>query len=191
MSDKGQNYEREKCKQLSLWTSGGKFDAWFWRASQSGGRATSRWKKGETTTGHCGDICSTCPESAWVTKLFTIECKKGYGDDGNPFNVIDRLVTAKHGREKTFHAFVIQAEAAMHRADSAYWMLIYRRPQKRDMIYLPIAFWFQSKSKITNFTPAVRLDFWNGKDEMSVGGVLFDDFLKFFTPHSLKRLLRA
>lgn len=54
---KGQDLERSISRQLSLWWSNGEADDWFWRASQSGGRATQRAKKGMRTLNSAGDLC--------------------------------------------------------------------------------------------------------------------------------------
>src|SRR5262245_2386383 len=48
---KGSKFERDLCRQLSLWWSDGKRDDVFWRASQSGGRAKFRGRRGLQTHG--------------------------------------------------------------------------------------------------------------------------------------------
>ena len=58
---KGSVFEREICKELSLWITSGERDDIFWRTAGSGGRATMRKKSGKTTANQEGDVCATDP----------------------------------------------------------------------------------------------------------------------------------
>lgn len=75
---KGSEWERKFCKELSLWWTDQKKDDVFWRTSQSGGRATSRHREGKRTEGQYGDITYTQPEGKPLIDLFCFELKKGY-----------------------------------------------------------------------------------------------------------------
>lgn len=68
---KGSGFERELCKQLSIWVSGGAQKDLFWRSAMSGGRATVA--RGEVR--QAGDVCSVAPEGHSLTDLFYIEAK--------------------------------------------------------------------------------------------------------------------
>jgi len=72
---KGQQFERDVCKQLSLWVSKGKSKNLFWRSAQSGGRATTLRKKGEDLSVHAGDIAAIDPAGEQFCKTFFVECK--------------------------------------------------------------------------------------------------------------------
>lgn len=72
---KGQQFEREVCKQLSLWVSGGMSNNLFWRSAQSGGRATTLRKQGEDLSVHAGDIAAIDPAGERFCKTFFVECK--------------------------------------------------------------------------------------------------------------------
>lgn len=72
---KGNSFERQISKDLSLWWSDGEKDDLFWRTQNSGGRFTIRMKDGLQTTGQSSDITSTNSESELFTKKFSIECK--------------------------------------------------------------------------------------------------------------------
>jgi len=72
---KGNGFEREISKKLSLWWSDGDDDALFWRTQNSGGRYTVRKKVGLQTDGQAGDIASTSPLSKPFTDAFVVELK--------------------------------------------------------------------------------------------------------------------
>jgi len=73
---KGNNYEREISKNLSLWISNNKSDDLFWRSQGSGGRHTVRYKKNLTLEGQSGDIASTHSGiSEDFLKIFCVEVK--------------------------------------------------------------------------------------------------------------------
>lgn len=74
---KGAGFERQVCKHLSRWASGGHREDVFWRSASSGGRATNKRKRGEahTAAAQAGDIVATSDEGMSFTKRFFIECK--------------------------------------------------------------------------------------------------------------------
>lgn len=71
---KGSAFEREICKRLSMWVSGGKKTDLFWRSAMSGGRATVARKSGKVVR-QAGDICATTPEGHVLTDAWYLECK--------------------------------------------------------------------------------------------------------------------
>lgn len=79
---KGGRFERDICKQLSLWYSKAMFkeerDDLFWRTAGSGARATTRMKENKKTTNSCGDICSLDERSSKLTKNYFFELKRGF-----------------------------------------------------------------------------------------------------------------
>jgi len=72
---KGGAFERQVCKDLSLWVSHGEREDCFWRSAMSGGRSTVARKKGEYLQASAGDVTATDPLGAVLTKYFFIECK--------------------------------------------------------------------------------------------------------------------
>jgi hypothetical protein len=76
---KGSEYERQICKALSLWVSGGQREDLFWRSAMSGGRATVGKRKGLDLAHHAGDISATHPLGHILTDHFYVECKR-YAD---------------------------------------------------------------------------------------------------------------
>lgn len=76
---KGSSFERECCKELSLWISSGKEEDAFWRSSMSGGRSTVALKSGKSLGAHAGDISATSEIGHKLTNKFLLECK-AYAD---------------------------------------------------------------------------------------------------------------
>ena len=72
---KGSSFERDICKRLSLWVSGGEEQDCFWRSAMSGGRSTVAGRRGVKLNRQAGDITSTSPEGHALTDKFYIECK--------------------------------------------------------------------------------------------------------------------
>lgn len=176
---KGSEYERETCRKLSLWASQGKHDDWFWRASQSGGRATQRAKFGKRTIGHAGDIAATCPEGSVLTSLVTWELKRGYNKTTGPtlYSLLDKRPKSK---AQTVELFIEQAKAAAKLARTPYWCVVHRL-DGRDSIMLSDYKFFQHFMPIqyTNIRPRARFQI-KGFGSMMV--FRLDDFLANATP---------
>ena len=73
---KGAQFERDVCKQLSRWLSGGEREDLFWRSAMSGGRTTVRTKQGKhDADNQAGDVTAIDPVGKRLTDVFLIECK--------------------------------------------------------------------------------------------------------------------
>ena len=72
---KGSAYEREICRDLSLWVSGGEQEDIYWRAAMSGGRSTVAAKRGKTLAAQAGDISCIHSIGMAFAALFMIEVK--------------------------------------------------------------------------------------------------------------------
>ena len=129
---KGSSYERDVCKQLSLWFSCGTRDDLFWRSSNSGGRATMRAKRGKRTMQGHGDIAATDPMGAPLLELLTIELKRGYSSH----SFADLLDTLPHRKPRLVAQFIAQAMRSAHEAGTPGWMLVHRRDQKAAMAFV-------------------------------------------------------
>lgn len=132
-ANKGGQYERAVCKQLSLWWTHGERDDVFWRSSQSGGRATTRAKRGLRTHGSYGDIAAVDPIGEPLIKFATIELKRGH-THGSAGDLLDVRATRK---QRPFEAAINQAISSAQQAGSIGWMLIVRRDQRVAMLYMP------------------------------------------------------
>lgn len=194
-SDKGGPFERETCGKLSKWWTGSDDESVFWRTSQSGGRATLRRRKGKKTSGQCGDICSIHPSSRYMTELFTIECKRGYGDSG-PGDMMDRpKVMRNQQNQVTFEKFLEQTIIAHVNEKTPFWMLIHRRDKHESMVYFPARLrkYIEGLNPLPmpSFEMDVRINVSDGgKFQISFVGMTLRSFLTRVTPKDIKRLWR-
>lgn len=140
MAGKGSAFEREFCKELSLWWTNKERDDVFWRSQTSGGRATSRRKKGMATAGQYGDVAATDAIGIPLIERVTIELKRGYKD-----------VTIAHafGRPPSavnptpWEQFYLQARQSATDAGTPYWWLVTRRDKAKPLIWMPRGLWKQ------------------------------------------------
>lgn len=70
--NKGQNFERDVCRTLSLWWSAGEEDDIFWR------NRTRRTGKAYNAQIQEGDIIAVKSAGIPLTDVFCVECKSGY-----------------------------------------------------------------------------------------------------------------
>ncbi len=133
-SSKGSAFERQVCKQLSLWWTDWERDDIYWRTSQSGGRATSRTKAGKTTAGQYGDITCVDPDGVGseLTKLFSIELKKGYG----PWSFVDLIARTTSPKTHPFRRFWAQVEQQVESSEVFLPMLIVQRSGSAPLLIL-------------------------------------------------------
>lgn len=72
---KGSAFERQICKELSLWISHDKRKDIFWRSAMSGGRSTVAAKSGDKLSAQSGDISAVSSLGFNFIEKFMIECK--------------------------------------------------------------------------------------------------------------------
>ena len=124
---KGNTFEIQLATSLSLWWSGGAHDDWFFRSSNSGGRATERAKTGERTLNSAGDLQAQCHEAQKLLDLICFEGKKGY----NTISVADLWEKPKGG----FHDFVEQSQRAASLAGTCGWAVVHKRDRRKAIIH--------------------------------------------------------
>lgn len=76
---KGSAFERNVCRDLSLWVSLGQRDDVFWRSSMSGGRATIGLRTGNVRTAQAGDVSAIHALGERLLDHVVVECKS-YAD---------------------------------------------------------------------------------------------------------------
>ena len=136
MAQKGGNFERSICKQLSLWCSNGKIDAVFWRTSTSGARATVRAKKGLDTPNSHGDVAAIDPLGIPLMDLVSIELKRGYSGQLTIQDLLD-----SNQKEPLLLKFWKQAERDRLIGKRRWSWLIFQRDRKRACIVFNKPFW--------------------------------------------------
>lgn len=166
--NKGNTHERLVASQLSLWWSEGKQDDIFFRSASSGGRATQRAKKGQTTANAAGDLAAMTREGQDLLDFLTIEIKRGY----NTISVADLYEKTSGG----FWDFIAQAKKAASIAGSPYWCVIHKRDRRDAVIVLPAA------------ALGLATDFGETADEDSL---LIHNYDLFITNPATKTLIRA
>lgn len=153
MANKGGQYERDICRTLSLWMTNGRDDDQLWRSSQSGGRATSRAKKGKKTKGHSGDTVATGKHGRRLLKLVTMEIKRGYNRDANVHTLLD--LRPATDAVQTYEDWLTQAHTAAYRAGTPFWWLIHRRDRRAAVLYMPFRLWDKLRGFVKDIEPLV------------------------------------
>lgn len=185
--DKGNDFERAICKELSLWWTGQERDDVFYRTSNSGGRATVRAKKGQSTFNHYGDVSASDPIGEPFLKLFRLELKRGY----NHLSIQDLLDTKNDGG---FAKWIAQAKESATQGGSLSWMLILRRDQRQAMCLFPYAARlslrqygaFESKASTLSF-----IDFTAPSLSGCLTCMRLQDFLSSVSPSQITSVVRS
>ena len=84
---KGGQFERDMCRRLSLWVTGGESADIFWRTPSSGGRATIQLRAGTVNVMQSGDICAVDPRGYPFVQANYVELKH-YKDLGISRSVV-------------------------------------------------------------------------------------------------------
>src|SRR3990167_8795780 len=126
---KGQEFERQICKQFSLWISEGKRDDVFWRTSGSGARSTSRMKKQISTENSAGDIGYIDPIGKPFIDICLIEIKRGYSSE------IELLGSIDGKKEPLLLKWFEKAEGERKHSGRKVVLLITKRDRKSPCIW--------------------------------------------------------
>lgn len=172
-SRKGSGFEREICTALSMWYCNR--DDTLWRTGGSGGRATVRGRKGKTTSGGCGDVCSTDPLSKPLMDFVTLELKRGYSKF-TPFDMLDKKLKAK---KQQWEIWMEQAELSRKNAGSRYWAIISRRNQRDAVIMMPYLMAEDLQLELLDIPKVLYTVKVGPKNFIDVGIFRLDDFLKY------------
>lgn len=185
-SSKGGKYERELCKQLSLWWTNNERDDVFWRTSGSGARATTRAKSNKHTFGSHGDIAYIDPIGKPLLDVITIEAKRGYSIK----SIIDLLDHSESAAEQQYETWINKAIRDSTRAGSPYWVIITRRDQRVGLVFMPwsLANALGLTSHFTQLDMTFTLRDQQLHQMCRVFGLHLDDFLKSVTPDKIKQL---
>ena len=179
---KGSEFEREICKALGRWWSGGERDDIFWRTAGSGGRATNRARKGKSTAGQYGDVSAVDSIGEPLLQVFAIELKRGY----SRYSFADMFDAQHNARQQKWDEFYCQARDAAEVSGARYWMLIWRRDRRKALVFMPLEVMMEvvpeSFSSFPNISAAVPL---YGDKMVEVSCCAFEDFLKLVKPQRI------
>ncbi len=193
MAGKGSQYEREICRSLSLWWTEGADDDVFWRTSQSGGRATTRKKKGLAADTHSCDICAIKPIGQDFLRAFAPEIKRGY----KGASIADLMDSPLIIKNIHYESWILQADEARENSGALYWMIIHRRDQREATITMPLSV-FNHPANKTDEHPYIRMNkvcdqmkvrWMNRKTDtiVPIFQMRFEDFMRFVSPSYVKQ----
>lgn len=186
---KGSAYERQFCRDLSEWWTGGTRTDCFWRTAGSGGRATTRGKRGHDTAGGYGDIAATDHEGAPFLHFMTLELKRGYSKQ----TVQDILDKPMKAAQQPYEEWVEQARESCLLSGAFGWAVVFRRDRRESMILFHEGMWSQLRG-VGAFNPSplplMQMQFtikgvWRGVVMMQLKA-----FFECVTPEQIKQLAR-
>lgn len=184
---KGSSFEREICKQLSLWWSNNTNEDIFWRTSGSGARAKIRSKQNKNTFGQYGDIQATNPIGQPLINVCSIELKRGYSK--STFG--DLLDKPSKAAKQQYELFIEQAITDSHNAKSPYWWLITKRDRRDAIIFIPFFFYKllkQNEPSFKGFATWGIFSFITNNQTLKVYMTKLDEFLSNVKPEYIKRI---
>jgi len=186
-SSKGSSFEREICKQLSLWWTDDERDDVFWRTSGSGARATTRRKNDIRTKYEYGDVTFTDPIGQPFIDVFLIELKRGYSSDVSVLDLLDKDIDMKL---PILLQWWKKAEEEKQFAERKYSIIIFRRNRRKACIFMSRQLYNVLADQSGDFSGSNIT--WRPAQEIYEVNyfelLLFEDFLKWVTPETIKNL---
>ena len=187
--NKGTNFERQICKQLSLWWTNGKSEDVFWRTASSGAMANIRSKKCKRAFGQYGDIQAINPIGQPLIDLCTIELKRGYSKS----TFADLMEPSTHTNSKPcqYEKFNQQVLADTERSGTKTWLLIVKRDRRKALILMPFVIYKGLKKQGVGFrVPCFHLHYVLEKHgKVHVFGCILDNFLIAVKPKHIKKIV--
>ncbi len=176
---KGGSFERQICKKLGLWWTGGEREDIFWRTAGSGARATMRKKQGKKTANQEGDICATDPIGQPLIDIVTIELKCGY----NSWTIKELLDSKK--KETILQKFFTQCRREQEGRKCVGWWLITRQDRKAEMIFFNTKFFVWLVKRGIKIKRKSHIRIWN--EGRWVYCLRLEDFLNMVSPNIFKQ----
>jgi hypothetical protein len=180
-ANKGSEFERYICKQLTIWLTGNKKPYAFWRMPASGALATIDSLNNDLS----GDVVGITPEAQRITSGFSIEIKTGY-----PRTNFWQLF--KNNKNYDLRDFWQQCVGDAEKAGKKP-MLIYRKKGQAVIVGITVTDMtdfgiFSIVPELLNTVPYLSVNF--GKLPLPM--VCFYDMTTFFklvTPNKMKEFL--
>jgi len=180
-SVKGSSFEREICKQFSLWWTDDERDDIFWRTSGSGARATTRRKTNKKTKYEYGDVSFTDPVGQLLIDTFLIELKRGYSADISVLDFLDK----KTGKNTLLLQWWNKAEEERKFAKRKYSLIIFRRNRKEACVLMDIELYIKLEQQCGD-TEKNNIKIETIKNVFEI--ILLSDFFTWVSPSSIKNL---
>lgn len=192
---KGGQFERDVCRQLSLWWSSGERDDLLWRTGGSGGRATTRARKNLATCNQHGDICAMDKSVEPLLKVFTFELKRGYSRQfiSQLFERTDRSAIQQ------WEKWIQQARESAKKAGTPYWLIISRKNNLDGIVVMPLLAYgalrersclFEMEGPILEIRNClVRKKNFKPK-QLSLMAVKLSDFINRVSPKAIKDMAK-
>jgi len=139
---KGSSFERQICKELSLWWSDGEDPDVFWRSPGSGSWARG---KGSEAPGW-GDVVALKPEGELFTSHVVVEIKRGYGD-------LDSISANSKETGKLVRFLKNLEHICLEEARKRFPVLIYKKDRSPTMICIPLEL-----ARIAEICPPAKMD---------------------------------
>jgi len=182
-SKKGSAFERDTCRELSLWWSDGERDDIFWRTSGSGARATTRRKQEKRTAYEAGDVGFRCPTGKLFVDFFLLELKRGYSNKISILDILDKY----SGKKPLLLQWWGKAEEERKSIKRQFSLIIFRRNSRRTCMLMDL--------KLYNLFQDQCGDFFS--DVIFINRVTFQwvvislvDFFNWVSPSTVKELAR-
>lgn len=153
-SQKGSNFEREMARAISLWWTKGVHDDCLWRVLGSGGMATRKERSGKSTThASFNDIEPKTADAHAFTDHVICELKRGY----KGWSITD-VLDSKNPKKQKWAEFFDQTTYAWKASKRAWWLVIFKRDQRKIMVALCPDLWLKIKGFVPGTPRAIFLD---------------------------------
>jgi hypothetical protein len=185
---KGGQYERDKSRQTSLWWSNNERDDLIWRSSNSGGRATSRYKKGKTDINNLGDLRLDDPIIKPLFDYIFFELKNGYTESvpSKSINVLYWLDKPKNSRDPLLYSFWKKAEKERKQSNRKETWIIFKRDYKQDCLMMNQLFF----TKLFLYNGEYKHDsIWMHYKNDNLVIVKLDDFFNWCPPETIQMII--
>jgi len=179
---KGNNFERDCSRMLSLWWTNGKRDDAIWRSASSGALTTVG--KGRYLA-HTGDFAATDEEAAWLFEHVIIEAKRGY----NRYSMQDLLdVPVKSLRKNPVWELYDKLATACYQ-QGKFGMLLWKRDRRDLLVFVRNQVFFKEGQCLWSLPENCDRFRLLGPDAVYLHGMPWEQFESSVSADRLKSLL--
>lgn len=200
---KGNKFESDIAKQLSLWISNNERDDLLFKTSGSGSRATHRMKNNQCTANSCGDLGYLDAVAEPYMKDYLFELKSGYTQKskivkdkksgklvirktGRHFSLADLLDGWSRGAKPLLVEWLDKAKKEAEQHDKKNFVIIYSRDYKDScIVFQKDNFKEIEKNNYYSFNMHDGKIAWIDFELYSIVVVRLQDFLDWCKPESL------